>query len=52
MVTLFVKKSSVKAPTNDRCRDPTFGLHFVISSGRRKKIPQLEWRKYTVNDIF
>lgn len=51
MVTLFVKKNSVKGPTADKCRDPTFGLHFVISSARRKKVPQLEWKKYTVNII-
>lgn len=44
MIFLFVKKNAVKADN----RDTTFGLQFVISHGRRKNIPQLEWKKYSV----
>lgn len=48
MITLFVTKNQVKGSHDDKSRDTTFGLQFVISHGRRKRTPQLEWKKYTV----
>lgn len=48
MITLFVKKNQVKGSHDEKSRVPTFAFQFVISYGRRKRIPQLEWKKYTV----
>lgn len=54
IVILMVKKNKAKEEQNRAIDDfedrrPTFCLEFTMSYTKRRRIAQLEWKKYSVN---